>query len=220
MVVKLLFFKIVVFILIFLNQITKIFGIDQTFTFFAYQSGIQNLKASDDYFMKNTSYLNYIVNQHGKGNKDFVVSPSVLSFDFYRVSNFIASGFGVETTRYSNNFKFKDNSNIDLSVYGLLYGFNFFYRGDFWFPFFGFGTGNYNAKITENIFTNGSLTNNVLFGQVDSPFYYKFGFRVPLNSWGFQYTQQYTSANMNVETINKEISLGGISNLFGVFIGF
>ncbi|MCH2297013.1 MAG: hypothetical protein MK441_03785, partial [SAR324 cluster bacterium] len=59
-----------------------------------------------------------------------------------------------------------------------------------------------------------------VFGQVDTPVYYKLGARIPFNSWGLVLTQQYTSANMEVASANKNVALGGVSTLIGRYYGF
>ena len=97
---------------------------------------------------------------------------------------------------------------------------NFYYRGDFWFPFLGFGTGNYSAKVKEELVTGSSTTYGTVFGQVDNPFYYKFGVRIPLNGLGIILTQQYISANFDVSTENKPLSLGGTATFIGLYYGF
>jgi len=113
-----------------------------------------------------------------------------------------------------------DPSQVDISAVGFLYGLNFYYRGDFWFPFLGFGTGNYSAKVKEELVTGSSTTYGTVFGQVDKPFYYKFGVRIPLNGLGIILTQQYISANFDVSTENKPISLGGTATFIGIYYGF
>ena len=44
-----------------------------------------------------------------------------------------------------------------------------------------FGTGNYSSKIQENLYDSGSRTESTMFGQMDTPFYYKLGARIPFN---------------------------------------
>ena len=103
---------------------------------------------------------------------------------------------------------------------GVLYGFNFYYRGDIWFPFLGFGSGNYSAKVQETLYATYTTTSSTIFGQVDMPLYYKIGFRIPFNSWGIIFTQQFISADMLVASENKRVSLGGTATLFGAYYGF
>jgi hypothetical protein len=159
--------------------------------------------------------------KHGALKENRQVSPKVLSFDFYKTNGSVASGFGLEVHSYKKKYTFEnDPSQVDISAVGFLYGLNFYYRGDFWFPFLGFGTGNYSAKVKEELVTGSSTTYGTVFGQVDKPFYYKFGVRIPLNGLGIILTQQYISANFDVSTENKPISLGGTATFIGLYYGF
>ena len=109
---------------------------------------------------------------------------------------------------------------VNISAVGLLYGLNFYYRGDYWFPFLGFGTGNYSAIVIEELTTGSTTTYGTVFGQGDKPFYYKFGVRIPINGLGIIFTQQYISANFQVATENKPFSLGGTATFVGLYYGF
>lgn len=195
-------------------------GIEQTFTYLSIQSGSQDPSASSGVFANKGRYFETLESAHGKLKKDRLVRPEVFAFDFYSVSGSLAGGFGIEVHRYNRQFQFADDSQVDIYAVGVLYGFNFYYRGEIWFPFIGFGTGNYSAKVQEQLNFTGSVTKSTVFGQVDSPFYYKLGFRIPFNSWGLMLTQQYISADMEVATENKPLSLGGTATLFGAYYGF
>ena len=84
----------------------------------------------------------------------------------------------------------------------------------------GFGTGNYSAKVKEELTTGNNTTSGTIFGQVDNTFYYKFGVRIPLNGLGIVFTQQYTSADFQVPTEDKPLSLGGTASFIGFYYGF
>ena len=101
-----------------------------------------------------------------------------------------------------------------------MYGLSFYYRGNYWYPFIGFGTGNYSAKVKEELAADSIKTFGTVFGQVDKPFYYKFGARIPFNGMGFIITQQYISADIEVATVNKPLSLGGSATLLGMYTSF
>ena len=195
-------------------------AIEQTFSYLSIFSGSQDLSASAGILGKKSDYFSNLEGEHGQLTGDRKVKPSVIGFDFYRASGVVASGFGIEIQRYKKTFNFSNGSRLSLEALGVLYGLNFYYRGDFWFPFFGFGTGNYSSKIKEIFNDAGSITESTIFGQVDTPLYYKLGARIPLNSWGLVFLQQYTSADMEVASSNRQIALGGISTLFGLYYGF
>ena len=146
------------------------------------------------------------------------VTPTVFSFDFYKIKGNFASGFGIELHNYKKSFSFENNrSTVNLSAVGMLYGLNFYYRGDYWFPFIGFGTGNFSAKVKEELKIENSSTNATVFDQVDRPFFYKFGVRIPFNGFGLLITQHYISANMYVESEKEYLSLGGTGTFLGIF---
>ena len=200
---------------------TTVWSVDKTVVYFAFQYGIQDTGSPVPVVGQTDSYLSTLETKHGslKGNRQ--VSPKVLSFDFYKTNGAVASGFGLEVHSYKKKYTFEnDPSQVDISAVGFLYGLNFYYRGDFWFPFLGFGTGNYSAKVKEELVTGSSTTYATVFGQVDKPFYYKFGVRIPLNGLGIILTQQYISANFDVSTENKPLSLGGTATFIGLYYGF
>ena len=200
---------------------TTVWSVEQTVVYFAFQYGIQDTGSPAPVVGQTDSYLSTLETKHGslKGNRQ--ASPKVLSFDFYKTNGSFASGFGLEVHSYKKKYTFEnDPSQVDISAVGFLYGLNFYYRGDFWFPFLGFGTGNYSAKVKEELVTGSSTTYGTVFGQVDKPFYYKFGVRIPLNGLGIILTQQYISANFDVSTENKPISLGGTATFIGLYYGF
>ena len=164
---------------------TTVWSVDKTVVYFAFQYGIQETGSPVPVVGQTDSYLSTLETKHGslKGNRQ--VSPKVLSFDFYKTNGSVASGFGLEVHSYKKKYTFEnDPSQVDISAVGFLYGLNFYYRGDFWFPFLGFGTGNYSAKVKEELVTGSSTTYGTVFGQVDKPFYYKFGARIPINGLG------------------------------------
>ena len=197
---------------------SKVWCIEENFVYFAFQKGKQDSTSSPPGALKKDTYLSSLEEIHGsiKGNRE--VNPTVFSFDFYKINGDFASGFGVELHNYKKSFSFGNNSSkVSLSAVGMLYGLNFYYRGDYWFPFIGFGTGNYSAKVKEELKTETSSTNATVFDQVDRPFFYKFGFRIPFNGFGILITQQYISANMHVDSENKYLPLGGTGTFIGIF---
>ena len=200
---------------------TTVWSVDKTVVYFAFQYGIQDTGSPVPVVGQTDSYLSTLETKQGslKGNRQ--VSPKVLSFDFYKTNGSVASGFGLEVHSYKKKYTFEnDPSQVDISAVGFLYGLNFYYRGDFWFPFLGFGTGNYSAKVKEELVTGSSTTYGTVFGQVDKPFYYKFGARIPINGLGIILTQQYISADFDVSTENKPLSLGGTATFIGLYYGF
>ena len=204
-------------ILIFLNS-SKVWCIEETFIYFAVQKGEQDATSTTYGSLQKDTYLSSLEEKHGslKGNRE--VNPTVFSFDFYKINGGFASGFGIELHNYKKTFSFENNSSsVSLSAVGMLYGLNFYYRGDYWFPFIGFGTGNYSAKVKEKLETESSSTNATVFDQVDKPFYYKFGVRIPFNGFGLLITQNFISANMHVYTENKQLPLGGKGTFLGIF---
>jgi hypothetical protein len=189
--------------------------------YFALQYGNQDTGSPAPVVGRMDSYLSTLVEKHGALKESRDVSPKVLSFDFYKTNGSFASGFGLEAHSYSKSYSFKnDSSLVNLSAVGLLYGLNFYYRGDYWFPFIGFGTGNYSAKVQEQLITGSTTTNGTVFGQVDDPFFYKLGVRIPFNEMGIVLTQQYISADINVATEDKPISLGGTASFIGLYYSF
>jgi len=195
--------------------------VEQTVVYYAVQFGQQDTEKTSPLVGQSGSYLKTLETKHGALKENRQVSPKVLSFDFYKTNGLVASGFGLEAHRYEKIYTFEnDGSKVNLSAVGLLYGLNFYYRGDFWFPFIGFGTGNYSAKVKEELISGNTTTYGTVFGQVDNPFYYKFGVRIPLNGLGIILTRQYISANFQVTTENKSLSLGGIANFVGLYFGF
>ena len=195
--------------------------VEQTVAYFAVQYGQQDPGSTAPLVGQSGSYLKTLETKHGALKENRQVSPKVFSFDFYKTIGSVASGFGLEVHSYKKKYTFEnDPSQVDISAVGFLYGLNFYYRGDFWFPFLGFGTGNYSAKVKEELVTGSSTTYGTVFGQVDKPFYYKFGVRIPLNGLGIILTQQYISANFDVSTENKPLSLGGTATFIGLYYGF
>ena len=195
--------------------------VDQTVVYFAVQYGQQDTGSTVPLIGQSGSYLKTLEAKHGALKENRQASPKVLSFDFYKTNGSVASGFGLEVHRYKKKYTFENvSSQVDISAVGFLYGLNFYYRGDFWFPFLGFGTGNYSAKVKEELVTGSSTTYGTVFGQVDKPFYYKFGVRIPLNGLGIILTQQYISADFDVSTENKPLSLGGTATFIGLYYGF
>ena len=200
---------------------TTIWSVEKTVGYFAFQYGMQDTGGPTPVVGQTDSYLSTLETKHGALKENRQVSPKVLSFDFYKTNGSVASGFGLEVHSYKKKYTFEnDPSQVDISAVGFLYGLNFYYRGDFWFPFLGFGTGNYSAKVKEELVTGSSTTYGTVFGQVDKPFYYKFGVRIPLNGLGIILTQQYISADFDVSTENKPLSLGGTATFIGLYYGF
>ncbi len=189
--------------------------------YLAVQNGQQDTGSPAPVVGRMDSYLNSLEAKHGALNENRQVNLKIISFDFYKTTGSVASGFGMEVHSYEKKYTFEnDSSQVNLSAVGLLYGLNFYYRGDFWFPFIGFGTGNYSAKVKEKLTIGNITTYGTVFGQVDNPFYYKFGVRIPLNGHGIVFTQQYTSADFQVPTEDKPLSLGGTASFIGFYYGF
>tara|TARA_B100000686_G_C16429492_1_gene781341 strand:+ start:113 stop:772 length:660 start_codon:yes stop_codon:yes gene_type:complete len=208
----------IVFIFLFSS---KAWCIEETLVFLALQKGKQDTASTAPGLLQKDSYYSSLENKHGSLNEKLEVKPTVFSFDFYKINGNFASGFGLEMHSYKKSYSFgNEGTSINISAVGILYGLNFYYRGDFWFPFVGFGTGNYSAKVKEELKTDSNTSYGTVFGQVDKPFFYKFGLRIPLNGFGIIITQQYISANMKVDTENKPLSLGGIGSFLGIYYGF
>jgi hypothetical protein len=189
--------------------------------YYAIQYGNQNTGSPAPVVGRKDSYLSTLVDKHGNMKENRDVSPKVLSFDFYKTRGSFASGFGLEVHSYSKSYSFEnDSSLVNVSAVGVLYGLNFYYRGDYWFPFIGFGTGNYSAKVQEELATGSTTTHGTVFGQVDNPIFYKYGFRIPFNGIGVIFTQQYISADIIIATEDEPLSLGGTVTFIGLYYGF
>ena len=189
--------------------------------YYALQYGNQNTGSPAPVVGSKDSYLSTLVDKHGALRENRDVDTKVLSFDFYKTSGSFASGFDLEIHSYSKSYSFEnDSSSVNVSAVGLLYGLNFYYRGEYWFPFIGFGTGNYSAKVQEELSTGNTLTHGTVFDQVDNPFFYKYGVRIPFNGVGIIFTQQYITADIKVATEGEELSLGGTVTLIGLYYGF
>ena len=194
---------------------------EQTVVYLAVQNGQQDTGSPAPGVGRMDSYLNSFEDKHGELKEDRKVNLKIISFEFYKTNGSVASGFGMEVHSYEKTYTFEnESSQVNLSAVGLLYGMNFYFRGDFLFPFIGFGTGNYSAKVKEKLTTGSNTTSGTIFGQVDNPFYYKFGVRIPFNGLGIIFTQQYTSANFQVPTEDKPLSLGGTASSIGFYYGF
>jgi hypothetical protein len=195
--------------------------VEQTVAYFAVQYGQQDTGSTAPLVGQSASYLKTLETKHGalKENRQGKSKSVVLRFLQNEWVSCKRIWIGGPQLQKKYTFE-NDSSQVDISAVGLLYGLNFYYRGDFWFPFLGFGTGNYSAKVKEELVTGSSTTYGTVFGQVDKPFYYKFGVRIPLNGLGIILTQQYISANFDVSTENKPISLGGTATFIGLYYGF
>ena len=113
--------------------------VDQTVVYYAVQYGQQDTGNTAPLVGQSGSYLKSLESKHGALKENRQVSPKVLTFDFYKTNGSVASGFGLEVHRYKKIYTFEnDPSQVDISAVGLLYGLNFYYRGDFLFPFLGF----------------------------------------------------------------------------------
>jgi len=201
--------------------VSTAWGVEQTVVYLAVQNGQQDTGSPAPVVGRNDSYLNSLEDKHGALKENRQVNLKIISFDFYKTNGSVASGFGMEVHSYEKKYTFEnDSSQVNLSAVGLLYGLNFYYRGDFWFPFIGFGTGNYSAKVKEELTTGNNITSGTIFGQVDNPFYYKIGVRVPFNGLGIVFTKQYTYADFQVATEDKPLSLGGTASFIGLYYGF
>jgi len=200
-----------------------VMALDQNMYFLSFQTGSQDTSVAVPGIEQKDLYLDQITSTHGAVQEDRVVTPQVISFDFYRPSESFSSGFGIEMHRYSKPYTFQDGSAVTVDAVALLYGLSFYYRTSWFYPFFGFGSGEYTARVQESldpISSGDNGTVSTVFEQVSNPFFYKIGFRIPIGSMGFIATQQYTSADMQVPTENAAISLGGSATLFGFYFGF
>ena len=216
-----IFIKFILATVIVFCSTSTLWCFEQTVVYYTFQYGIQHTGIPATGVGRTDSYLSTLENEHGEIKENRQVSPIVLSFDFYKTNGAVASGFGIEGHSYKKIYTFvNDSSQITIQAAGLLYGLSFYYRGNYWYPFIGFGTGNYSAKVKEELAADRIKTFGTVFGQVDKPFYYKFGARIPFNGMGFIITQQYISADIEVATVNKPLSLGGSATLLGMYTSF
>ena len=196
----------------------KTWCMEENFIFLTFQQGIQDTTQTAQGISNKGTYLSSLEERNGALNENSKVNTRIFSFDFYKIIGNFASGFGIEFHNYKKKYTFENNSSsVNLDAVGLLYGLNFYYRGDYWFPFVGIGSGNYSAKIKEHLKAESSETRATVFGQVDKPFYYKFGLRIPLNGFGIVLTKKFISANIQVDTENKNLSLGGVGTFLGIY---
>lgn len=199
-----------------------LFALDQIFYFFSLKTGQQNTGQPAPLIGQETQYLDEIAKTHGKLQSNEVVSPSGLSFDFYRVDGSLATGFGLETHWYSKLYEFKDKSKVQLETQAVLFGFSTYYRGDYWFPFFALGTGTYNTKIREKLSatTTTVATKASFIDSARSVYYYELGSRFPFGDWGLMSSLRFTSANVKVQTIGERLELGGQTLFFGGYFSY
>tara|TARA_Y100001970_G_C14249173_1_gene870506 strand:+ start:3293 stop:3943 length:651 start_codon:yes stop_codon:yes gene_type:complete len=213
-----MYIKLILFIAFIVFYESKVFCVEENIVFLTVKKGTQDTTRPVPGFENRDNYLASLEERNGVLRENREVSPTGFSFDFYKINGNFSSGFGVELHNFKKTFSFENNkSKVSLSAVGLLYGLNFYYRGDYWFPFIGFGSGNISAKVKEQLITEELETNATVFDQVDKPFYYKFGVRIPLYGFGILISKKYISANMKVNTENKNLSLGGIGTFLGIY---
>ena len=135
--IKILFIATIIF-----TYTSNVWCIEESFVFFAFQKGKQDSTDTPPGAVKKDTYLSSLEEKNGSLKENRDVTPTVFSFDFYKINGDFASGFGIELHNYKKSFSFEKNrSSVSLSAVGLLYGLNFYYRGDFWFPFLGWRRG-------------------------------------------------------------------------------
>ncbi|MBF0237854.1 MAG: hypothetical protein HQM12_09130 [SAR324 cluster bacterium] len=201
--------------LIFWNTAVK--AADQTFYFLSLQTGAQDTSTTGD------TYLEKLSETHGSLKQARNVVPVVLSFDFYRTSGNWGSGFGIDLHRYNHTYQLQDKSSVELGTVATLFAFSIYYRGGFWFPYVGFGAGNYTAKIQEslNATSDSEATTANFTDAAAHTFHYKAGIRIPLGAWGIMASWDYIAAKLTMKTENNTtLELGGNAALFGVYYGF
>jgi len=195
-------------------------AIKQTFMYFSAASGIQDTGKKAPGIGNGESYLSTIAARNGTMSGSRQVKPLKVRFDFYRIMNGWAAGFGVGLSTYANKLTFADGSEVSISSRALYYGLTYHLRMGGLYPYFGFGTGSHYARVDELVKVNNVWYASTFFGQAASPAYYNLGVRIPFGSWGVFLNQQSISAPLRAPTEERDLELGGVSNLLGVYWGF
>ncbi len=213
-------------------------AVEQTFYFTSIQFGSIDTSRVPQPFAGDSPYLNSLEDEYGSLKADETVQPTVISFEYYRVSSGLGIGFSLDLLsgiaqndppsgvfllpNYNQEFEFgSDGSRVETEVIGVLYGLSLYGRLGWFYPFFGLGTGNYLTKVEETLVeADGSTTSSVVFGEVLEPYYYKWGVRFPSGDYGVMLSQYYIYAPLVVESRNKTLQLGGIGSYIGFYLGF
>lgn len=200
----------------------SVYAQNQTFYFWTFKTGTQNTGQPAPLLASQDNYLSAIESDHGKLKGDRQVNPSGVGFDFYRVSGSFASGFSTEVHWYNKEHKFGDASKVQLEAQAVLFALSTFYRAEFWFPYFSFGTGSYNVKIREKLTaTNSTPSTKASFNDsARNVLFYEVGSRFPIDTTGILTGYRFTSANVKVQTIGERLELGGQTFFLGFYWSF
>jgi len=198
------------------------FAADQVFYFLTAKTGVQNTGQPAPLIGTKDDYLQTLEETHGELKTDRVTNPFGISFDFYSVDGSFATGFGLELTYYNKKYEFDDHSSVKLEMQSILYGFSTFYRGEIWFPYFAFGSGNYNVKFTEELSGSGDTpdTKATFSDSAKSVLYYELGSRFPIDEFGLQLSYRYISAPIVIQTIGNDLELGGTTLFLGFYYSY
>ena len=219
------------------TMVSAAHAVEQTFYFTSLQYGSIDTKRNAPPFASNSDYLSSLESEYGAVSYDPKVEPTVISFEYYRVDGYVGIGFSIDLLsgiaqndppsgvfllpNYNQEFQFSGRSRVTTETIGLLYGLSFYGRFGFFYPFIGFGTGNYLSKVEENLVeSDGTNGYSVVFGEVLEPYYYKWGIRFPSGEYGVMISQYYIRAPLTVESRNKTLELGGVGTFFGFYMGF
>ena len=203
-----------------LGAVPSAWAIKQTFMYFSAASGTQDTGSQAPGIGNGENYLSTIVARNGVMSGNRQVNPLQIRFDFYRIMNGWAAGFGVGVSTYANKLAFADGSEVSISSRAFYYGLTYHLRMGGLYPYLGFGTGSHYARVDELVKINNVWYASTFFGQASSPLYYNLGVRIPFGSWGVFLNQQATSALLRAPMEEKDLELGGVSNLLGVYWGF
>lgn len=212
-------------------------AVEQTFYFTSIQFGSIDTSRSVPPFGREDNYLSTLADEYGAASYDAKVEPTVISFEYYRVSQWVGIGFSIDLLsgiaqndppsgvfllpNYNQEFTFGGQSRVHTENIGILYGLSLYGRFEWFYPFLGIGTGNYLSKVEETLVeADGSETTTVVFGEVLEPYYYKWGVRFPSGKYGVMLSQYYIRAPLNVESRNKTLELGGVGTFVGFYLGF
>lgn len=199
------------------------FAVKQTFYFVSMNTGYQNTGTHIPGFSGEDTYLQDIELTHGNLRDHREVTPIGLSFNFYAVLGKFGNGMSVEVSRYHKHYSFKDGSSVTLDAQALMYSFSIIYRADWWYPYIGLGTGNFNVKIVEKLkATETSPIATKASFQDAAPYsmFYDVGSRFPLGDWGLLVSWRGFDAKIKVDTTAKRLQLGGLAVLGGIYYGF
>jgi hypothetical protein len=224
-------------LLLWCATIPAVQAVEQTFYFTSLQYGSIDTERNAPPFAIDSDYLGAMEDKYGVASYDPKVEPTVISFEYYRVDGYVGIGFSIDLLsgiaqndppsgvfllpNYNQEYQFSGGSRVTTETIGLLYGLSFYGRFQWFYPFFGVGTGNYLAKVEERLVNSGgSDSYSVVFGEVLEPYYYKWGVRFPSGEYGIMLSQYYIHAPLTVESRNKTLELGGVGTFFGFYMGF